>query len=236
MTAQLILAFDTSGPWCSTALVQGDRVLASRFEEMNKGQGERLMTLVQATMDDDGLPLDVLDAIAVGIGPGNFTGIRIAVAAARGLALALGVPAIGVSNFEVLRGPASRQALARQLVSLPARRGGLFLQAFENGHESGPAQMMETLQTPFWDMFPDLDETEILGHEADDLALIHPPSYEPSGPSAHECALPARLTASIIAQIAADKLTDGTRQPRPAPLYIKPADAAPSRENGPVIL
>lgn len=240
MTQQIILAFDTSGPHCGAALVMGDKVLAARFEEMTKGQAERLMPLIEATMADDGLPLDTLDAIAVGIGPGNFTGIRIAVSAARGLALALGIPAIGVSNFEVIRGPQSRRARGLQLVSLNAPRGALYLQAFENGRERGTPLLMPTLQVPFWESFPDLSDAEILGDDADDLALFHPPPYTPTGPTPLERALPTPQAAQIIAQIASDKLADklagGTDLPRPAPLYIKPADAAPSRERGPKIL
>lgn len=240
MSAPLILAFDTSGPHCAVALCQGDRVLASRFEEMTKGQAERLMPLIEAAMADDGLPLDVLDAIAVGIGPGNFTGIRIGVAAARGLALALDIPAIGVSNFEVMRGPASHRALQRQIVSLPAPRGGLYLQDFDHGRPRGPAQMMPTLQAPFWEMFADTASAELLGQWADDLSLFHPPSYEPAGPTAFERELPTHQAAEIIASIARDKLAearaDGTPLPRPAPLYVKPADAAPSRDTGPRIL
>lgn len=236
MSQPIILAFDTSGPHCAVALTMGDRVLASRFEEMAKGQAERLMPLIEAAMADDGLTLDTLDAIAVGIGPGNFTGIRIAVSAARGLALALGIPAIGVSNFEVMRGPNSRRVHPLQLVSLNAPRGALYLQAFENGHERGPAQMMQTLQAPFWEMFDATASAEILGEWADDLSLFHPPHYERAGPPSFERALPTQQAAQIIAQVAADKLAETTDHPRPAPLYIKPADAAPSREQGPNIL
>ncbi|MEX3016595.1 tRNA (adenosine(37)-N6)-threonylcarbamoyltransferase complex dimerization subunit type 1 TsaB [Gymnodinialimonas hymeniacidonis] len=236
MTQPLILAFDTSGPHCAIALLQGETVLASRFEEMAKGQAERLMPLIEATLAEDGLPLDVLDAIAVGIGPGNFTGIRIAVSAARGLALALGTPAIGVSNFEVMRGPNSRRDHEPQLVSLPAPRGTVFLQAFKDGREDGQAHMLRTLQDPFWELFDASASRPILGQWAEDLALYHPPSYDPSGPPAQDRELPARLSAQIIGAIAADKLADGHDHPRPAPLYIKPADAAPSREAGPTIL
>lgn len=236
MSPPIILSFDTSGPHCATALTTGNTLLASRFEEMKKGQAERLMPLIEATLADDGLPLDVLDAIAVGIGPGNFTGIRIAVSAARGLALALGIPAIGVSNFEVMRGPASRRDPERQMVSLPGPRDSLYLQVFENGCEDGAPQIMPTLRTPFWQMFDHTAATPILGQGADDLSLFHPPSYEPQGPPAILSYLDTCHAAQIIAAIAADKLADGTDHPRPAPLYIKPADAAPSREKGPTML
>ena len=67
---------------------------------MARGQGERLMGLLQDLLDGASHKWCDLTALGVGIGPGNFTGIRISVAAARGLALSLRIPAIGVSSFE----------------------------------------------------------------------------------------------------------------------------------------
>ena len=69
---------------------------------MEKGQAERLMPLISELLAEAGVVLADVTAIAVGTGPGNFTGVRIAVAAARGLALGLGVPAIGVTRLEAL--------------------------------------------------------------------------------------------------------------------------------------
>lgn len=100
MDRPLILAFDTSAAHCAAALLSGDTVIAQTFEDMKKGQAERLMFLLQELLDQHSLNYTDLDAIAVGIGPGNFTGIRIGVSAARGLALGLGIPAYGVDGFD----------------------------------------------------------------------------------------------------------------------------------------
>ena len=94
-----ILAFDTSAAHCAAALLYNGKVV-SRVEEMSRGQGERLVVLLEEVLAENGKTWADLDAIAVGVGPGNFTGIRIAVSAARGLALGLGKPAIGVSVFQ----------------------------------------------------------------------------------------------------------------------------------------
>ncbi|MDC0658363.1 tRNA (adenosine(37)-N6)-threonylcarbamoyltransferase complex dimerization subunit type 1 TsaB [Leisingera sp. SS27] len=96
----LVLGFDTSAAHCAAALLRGDAVLASRLEEMPRGQAERLMPLLEEVLAEGGATWADLDAIGVGIGPGNFTGIRIAVSAARGLALGLEIPAVGVDGFE----------------------------------------------------------------------------------------------------------------------------------------
>ena len=100
MDRPLILAFDTSAAHCAAALLSGDTVIAQTFEDMKKGQAERLMFLLQDVLDQHNLSYTDLDAIAVGVGPGNFTGIRIGVSAARGLALGLGIPAYGVNGFD----------------------------------------------------------------------------------------------------------------------------------------
>ena len=117
-----ILAFDTSAAHCAAALLSGGRIVARRSEEMGRGQAERLMPLLQEVMDAAGLDWSALDRIGVGIGPGNFTGIRIAVSAARGLALALEIPAIGVSVFDAIRHgtPGARAAV-------PAPRDQVYL-------------------------------------------------------------------------------------------------------------
>ncbi|MFL4468565.1 tRNA (adenosine(37)-N6)-threonylcarbamoyltransferase complex dimerization subunit type 1 TsaB [Tateyamaria armeniaca] len=100
MTQPLILGFDTSGPHCAAALLHGETILHATGETMARGQAERLMDLLQEVLETNGKTWADLDAIGVGTGPGNFTGIRIGVSAARGLALGLGINAYGVTGFE----------------------------------------------------------------------------------------------------------------------------------------
>ncbi|MFC6687410.1 tRNA (adenosine(37)-N6)-threonylcarbamoyltransferase complex dimerization subunit type 1 TsaB [Jhaorihella thermophila] len=119
----LILAFDTSAAHCAAALLSGDHLLEARAEEMGRGQAERLMPMLQEMLARAGHDWRDLAAIGVGVGPGNFTGIRIAVSAARGLALGLGVPAVGVT------GCAARLRLAAPdaLPAIPAPRDQVYL-------------------------------------------------------------------------------------------------------------
>ena len=197
----LVLAFDTSAAHCAAALLSGDRVLASAVEQMAKGQAERLMGLCADLLDATGLAYADLDAIGVGIGPGNFTGIRISVSAARGLALGLAVPAVGVSNFDALRlgtpGPCA--------CAVDARRGQVYLQGFENPALSEPG-LFDSAALP-----------------AFDGPLIGAGGQQPVYP-----------VGDAIARIAAARYLTTTA--RPAPLYLRPADAAPARDAAPTIL
>ena len=94
-----ILAFDTAGPYCAAALLK-DVDVVTKSEEMARGQAERLMTMLQEFLQYNSTSWADLTAIGVGIGPGNFTGIRIGVAAAKGLSMGLSIPLHGVDGFE----------------------------------------------------------------------------------------------------------------------------------------
>jgi tRNA threonylcarbamoyladenosine biosynthesis protein TsaB len=121
--APVILAFDTSAAHCAAALLRGTDVIAVTSEEMGRGQAERLMPLLDEMLKNAGLVWSDLTAMAVGIGPGNFTGIRISVSAARGLALALNIPAVGVSTFDAI----SASATLAHLAVVPAPQDKVYI-------------------------------------------------------------------------------------------------------------
>ena len=125
MSDPTILTFDTSAAHCAAALLVGDRIVASAAEDMVKGQAERLMPMLLEVLAEASLDWPDIDAIGVGVGPGNFTGIRIAVSAARGLALARGVPAYGIPGME------AADDGQPGLRSLPATRGQLYVQGID---------------------------------------------------------------------------------------------------------
>ena len=85
--APLILAFDTSAAHCAAALLSGGQLVGSVHEAMQRGQAESLMGICEALLQQHDVTYRDLTAIGVGVGPGNFTGVRISVSAARGLAL-----------------------------------------------------------------------------------------------------------------------------------------------------
>lgn len=214
--APLILAFDTSAAHCAAALLSGDDILVSIEEPMAKGQGERLLGLCAEVLEQAGVAYADLDAIGVGIGPGNFTGIRISVAAARGLALGLGVPAIGVSRLEALAHGAQGVVIA----SLDARQGAMFVQV--SGTMDDPEPAMCTLDD--LPAIPSRTDPVCIGFQAEQIAALCNGSV----------ATPQMPVAEATARIARSRL--GRTNPRPAPLYLRPADAAPARDAPPAIL
>ena len=198
MPEPLALGFDTSAAHCAAALLQGDRVLIQRHEDMARGQAERLFPLLEEMLTSAGVDWRDLSVIGCGTGPGNFTGIRISVAAARGLALSLGIPAVGVSVTEAMACALPRPCR----VAIPARPAGLIWQDFGTDPErdSPPRQ---------------------------DL-----PEDMPPGPALAHPLMPLAEGIARIAQVR--RAMPGL--PRPAPIYLRPADAAPARDRGPVML
>ncbi len=198
-----ILAFDTSAAHCAAALLLPDRVV-QRLEPMEKGQAERLVPMLEEVLIEAGLGWQDLKAIAVGTGPGNFTGVRISVATARGLALGLGIPAVGVTRLEALAFGLTRPVRVVE----DARRGEVYVQDF-TAEGPGAAQLVVT------------DGVDALSNTTGSAA----------GPNALPPTMPL---AEAIARIGAARAL--TPQPRPAPFYLRGADAAAPSDPPPVIL
>ncbi len=171
---------------------------------MGRGQAERLFPLLEAVLTEGGASWRDLSALGVGTGPGNFTGIRISVAAARGLALSLGIPAVGVTALE-----AAVYGLPEPVTAMiDARRERAYVQRFPEGSPQLVALAEFRPDTP------------VTGPGA--------------GLIAGEALAQPVPVAEATARIAAGRFATETRAA--APLYIRPADAAPARDLPPVIL
>ena len=207
-----VLAFDTSAAHCAAALLLPSGAVVQRVEAMDKGQADRLIPLLDDLLASAGIGWRDLGALGVGTGPGNFTGIRISVAAARGLALGLGIPAHGVTRFDALA-----LDLPRPLAVVEdARRAEVYLQEFTP--EAGAARLTDLASLPV-----EVGDIPLVGSAAEAAAAL-------TGGAVLAAAYPL---AEAIARVAA---TRPATAPRPAPFYLRAADAAPPADPPPVIL
>jgi tRNA threonylcarbamoyladenosine biosynthesis protein TsaB len=120
-----VLALDTATEACSVALLD-DSGLIGRYEEPGRGHAAQILGMVDAVLKQAGVPLSMLDGIAASIGPGAFTGVRISVAAAQGLAFGAGLRLVGVSTLEALAMRALDDRAGSALACLDARMGEVY--------------------------------------------------------------------------------------------------------------
>lgn len=131
--APILLAIDTAGSACSVAVGRGAAMLAAESEPLRHGHAEALLPMIDRVMQAAGLPPEILDGIVVAVGPGGFTGIRVGLGAAHGVALALQVPLIGVTSFMAVMAALTDRAMApgAVLIALDSRRDDLYVQLFD---------------------------------------------------------------------------------------------------------
>ncbi|MEM7328590.1 MAG: tRNA (adenosine(37)-N6)-threonylcarbamoyltransferase complex dimerization subunit type 1 TsaB [Pseudomonadota bacterium] len=205
-----VLAIHTAEPACDLAVLEHGHVLAERFEPMVRGQDAHLPRLSQEVLAAARVDLQALDRIAVVTGPGSFTGIRVGTAFARGLALAIGKPCLGVTAMEAAL-PAGQQGSA--MVALPAQRRlpdvTFWTQTFRTGAATGPADEM-----PLADLTALLrDRPHMLFGDETALAA-HFPDFK-----IHEAKPTARRAGQVAGLMRPDERTA-------QPTYVRAPDAA----------
>lgn len=210
-----LLAIDTAANLCA-ACVYGDSELGRAVLDIGKGHAEHLIPVVQTALDAAGCSFGDLTGIAVTVGPGSFTGIRVGVAAARGFALALTVPAAGLTTLEALAAEVREAQGARSvLAALDAGRGELHAALYGPDGEVLAAPAVLTLA------------------EAAELARLHRPML--AGTAAEvvqEAADPGldiglRAATADIGVYARLALARPENLAKPVPLYLRGADAKP---------
>jgi tRNA threonylcarbamoyladenosine biosynthesis protein TsaB len=213
-----ILAIDTALEACAAGIIETpDRVLAQESLAMARGHAEALMPLIARVMDQARMGFADLDRIAVTVGPGSFTGLRVGIAAARGIALASGKPAVGVSTLAAFAGPYFAAGETRPVVAaVDARHDQVYVEVF------GPGGRI--LVTPR--LVPVRDAVRaasaaavIVGSGAGILAGAWPDGKP----------LPAITTqgAPLIASIARLGAAADVAHALPKPLYLRRPDARP---------
>lgn len=209
----IILSIDTSGVDCSACIYdsENDTVLGEVTENIGKGHAELLMGIIDGALSKAALTLNDIERLAVTIGPGSFTGIRVGVAAARGFALSLDVEAVGITTLETIAAHHQRQQPGQPVaVGLDAKRGECYLQIFAaNGVPLTEAALVS------------LDDARqsLVGFDG---AIIG--SAAPLFADAETGSGPDHFPIETIARVAATK---PAHQPKPAPLYLRGPDARP---------
>src|SRR5436309_15579980 len=171
-----VLAIDTALEACSAAVFDTNSgIAASETRGMARGHAEQLMPLVARVMNKAGLEFADLDRIAVTTGPGSFTGLRVGISAARGIALAAGKPAIGLSTLAGLAAPYIAADDSMPVVAaIDAHHDNIYLQVFgPSGRTLVPpriASLREALKAAM------TGSTRLVGSGAQAIAALWPKS------------------------------------------------------------
>lgn len=209
-----LLAIDTSASLCAAALFDGTRELGREVIDIGKGHAERLMGVIEAALSQAGKSYADLTRIGVAIGPGSFTGIRVGVATARGLALGSGAPAIGVSNLEAVAAAAAPAFPGRPVMAAFTATPG-FIHAAIYEPSGNVVYSPATMLTDAALALALRHDAVVAGTAAASLAALDPRMPAASAAATADIAVYARLA---------------TLKPageRPKPLYMREPDAKP---------
>jgi tRNA threonylcarbamoyladenosine biosynthesis protein TsaB len=198
-------------------------VVAAESQRMRHNHGEALFPMIERVMAEAGLAPSRLDAVAIAIGPGGFTGIRVGLAAARGMALALDAQLVGVSSFAAVAAQvAGRRATAGAalLVALDSRRADLYVQLFARDCASPltAPQALLAEELPRYVAQQGLGSLLIAGDAADAAAEALANSVD--------CIVMADMApdARGVAAAALGELRSGVSAGTVRPLYLRPPD------------
>jgi tRNA threonylcarbamoyladenosine biosynthesis protein TsaB len=133
-----VLALDTATEACSVALLT-DAGLVGAWREVGRGHAEQILDMVDAVLSEAGIVLGMLDGIAASVGPGAFTGVRIGVSVAQGLAFGADLPVVAVTTLEALGLQAMRGGAEQVMACLDARMGEVYWGCFAADRERGLA-------------------------------------------------------------------------------------------------
>jgi tRNA threonylcarbamoyl adenosine modification protein YeaZ len=215
-----ILAIDTALAACAVAVLDTEQGAASASESvpMIRGQAEALMPMIARVMDEMNIEFAELDRIAVTTGPGSFTGLRVGISAARGIALAATKPAVGLSTLAAYAAPHIAQDDSLPVVAvIDARHDHIYMQVFGAGGRTliSPriAPIREAVRAATW------GPSRVVGSGAN-LIVAAWPSGEPP-----PTLVDARPSPDInwVARLGA--AADGHGPPKP--LYLRAPDAQP---------
>lgn len=220
----LILALDTALDACAAAILDtvSGKLVAQQSQPMKRGHAEALMPLIARVMKEAGLPFAALDRIAVTTGPGSFTGLRVGLSAARGIALAAGKPVVGLTTLSAYAAPLVSENGEHPVISaIDARHDQVYFQVVsgDGGSLIPPkvASIAEALEASRF------GAPRLVGNAAQILAERWPDEAPPPVGVDEQPAPDIAWVAWLGA--AADPNTAPAR-----PFYLRPPDAKPAKE------
>lgn len=199
----MLLAFDTATPHVTVALHDGDAVVASFESEEPMRHGEMLAPGIERVLADAGARPADLTAIAVGVGPGPFTGLRVGLVTARTMALVLEIPVHGVCSLDILAAAAIDAGLDEFVVATDARRKEVYLAAYAGGRRVSGPEVLKPVDAR--------NDLPVVGRGGTLYAEHFPQVVWPEHPS-------ARVLCDIVVNERFDLL-------EPDPLYLRRPDA-----------
>ncbi|MEP1444159.1 MAG: tRNA (adenosine(37)-N6)-threonylcarbamoyltransferase complex dimerization subunit type 1 TsaB [Hyphomicrobiales bacterium] len=208
------LSIDTSSVNCAVHLLPRD---GSSFEISNtigRGHAERLIGMIDHALNECGFSSSDISKIAVTIGPGSFTGVRVGLAAARGYALALDIPVVGVSTLKALS--KKNDAASSTLVILDAKRDQFYAELFDDAGDTleGPTLYSKGDGVP--EAWRTQTNLALVGTGAETIAALLPNATVKSTEAA-----PAIADVALLGEALKSETTP------PKPLYLRAADAKP---------
>ncbi|WP_029057810.1 tRNA (adenosine(37)-N6)-threonylcarbamoyltransferase complex dimerization subunit type 1 TsaB [Stappia stellulata] len=222
-----LLAIDTALDACSVAVLDGDREtarLTRATEILQRGHAERLMGMIGEVTAEASIAFSELERVVVTVGPGSFTGLRVGLSAARGIALVVHVPAVGVSTLAALAAQARREAGAEQAGSaiwatIAGRGADVYIQGFSADGTPCEAARAVAAAAP-GDELP--QGACLAGSGAEKIvAATGRTDFE----IAHTHGWP---DIGDVARLGRDAVPSSAP---PEPLYLRPPDAAPARRD-----
>ena len=218
----LILAIDTALDSCAAAVLDTDTsdLIARESQSMKRGHAEALMPLIARVIRVSGLTFAALDRIAVTAGPGSFTGLRVGLSAARGIALAAGKPAVGVTTLTAYAAPIVGQNADRPVISaIDARHDQVYFQVV--GGDGSPLMRPRLAPIPEALGAARYGAPHLVGNAASILAdrwpTDAPPPFKVDAQPAPDIAWVAWVGAAVSPDSAPAR-----------PYYLRPPDAKPS--------
>lgn len=219
-----LLSIDTATDALSVAVGRIGDIRFSSWQRRRKGHAEELAPLIERALDASGIKAADLAAIAVTVGPGTFTGVRIGLAAARGMRIALQIPVIGVNTLELLAFQAAGRWPDRPvLAALDARRGQVYAQYFRRARQAWPEPWCAATALPASSAADMLTPGSILvgsgarliAEEVQSESIVTVTEMAPEAAAAFDMVSLRKIPPRIA--------------PPPSPMYLRAADAVPAR-------